>query len=627
MATSCLSPQRVWASATRAPDLLRDLAGRVRHLLSAGAQDAYGVARAVRAWRLDLPARTVTFPATVQPAVRRAWRSLAGDPALPPELRREVVALWGALSLRVAAHRRGAPAQPAGPGRDGLCELCDQMRDALREMAAARDAADAPGRGGKHMMTGGGAPPAPPAAAADDDDDDAYVDAYDDLFALLDEWTEDDAAMTVDDVAANRRERHDAVLDAVRDVLGDDAWELLPHDTEQTLSAESWRQLRAPLDALLHAAAHERAWRAAVLRAGAALRALDDLWAELATLERGLRPPPPLADLVALVEGVARRTWRYDPPARPTFDQAAFLRLMADLSQAPSAGAGDGVHARWRALAGYAASIYSPTQTVPAMQHAPLARLQGALARVDVSMRSRPDALRARRAEVEREAAALRMVRRMVARANVEPFRSVPAGAGGGARGPDDPTIPLERAGQDPVGVGVMVALKLLRVAVLAAAFAIAQRVYVQAHASAVVGQGREAPPPLSRVLLLGLGLDAFVQLLVLLVLIVARTVTAPPPKPPAPKPPAGEKAEGGAGAQVVRAAPVVDDAFLVAYLVEYCASTGLLLALGLLLGGVMDRKRYFGLRDDAVVGSAAYRDILIGVGAAVACVPFHLIL
>lgn len=454
---------------------------------------------------------------------------------------------------------------------------------------------------------------------------------------------EDDA----DDAAEERARQRDEVLDAIRDVMEDDAWELFSNDPDRLLSAESWRQLRGPLEALLdtvkqdHYRPHERAWRASILRAAAALRAVDDLWAELAVIEeacarldalmrsdmsQALQHAPTFVDAL---KSVVKRTWS---------DDDANLRVR--MSPVSAADPKDGLNQRWLKISEWLVKLQQSQHLVTAAgaggaspSPSPLSNLSTEvgklITRLDAGMRSRPDALRALTAEVEREAAALRMIRRVVARADVKPFSSVPAGAGGGARGPDDPTIPLERAGQDPVGVGLMIGLKVLRVGVLAAAFTVAQRAYVQAHASAVVGEGRPAPPPLSRVLMMGLGLDAFVQLLVLLVLIMARTLTAPPPKTKT-----KTKDDGGDVKKdepdedtVVRAAPVIDDAFLVAYLIEYCASTGLLLTLGLLLGAVMDRKRYFGMRDDAVVGSLAYRDILIGVGAAAACVPFHLIL
>ena len=168
------------------------------------------------------------------------------------------------------------------------------------------------------------------------------------------------------------------------------------------------------------------------------------------------------------------------------------------------------------------------------------------------------------------------------------------------------PDTVLTRLAQDGV-TNLIYGLKLLRLVVQLTALAVVQRAYAQEHASRVVGMAAEAPK-LTRMLFMFLGVDACLQTLTLLVLVLILMVN--------------RQTHQHDGAVLQRF--VIDEWFIQAFLVEYCVTTALLVAVGLPLSGFMQHKRYFMVHMDGEGVSKAYRDILGGVCCVLCVLPFH---
>lgn len=175
--------------------------------------------------------------------------------------------------------------------------------------------------------------------------------------------------------------------------------------------------------------------------------------------------------------------------------------------------------------------------------------------------------------------------------------RNRPPGAGG--------TMSMHGL-SSPVG-RLMTALKgirfLMQLVLLWAVQSSWMEVYVARVATTQVDPGDPSPTPPSLTLMLFtfLGLDASLQLGMLVILVLVSFATKRPDN-----------------------AAILDDAFLQAFLVEYFTSTILLLTLGVLLAALFQRKRYFSLADYGGSGSLAYRDTLAVVCLANLITPYH---
>lgn len=164
-------------------------------------------------------------------------------------------------------------------------------------------------------------------------------------------------------------------------------------------------------------------------------------------------------------------------------------------------------------------------------------------------------------------------------------------------------------------GPRLMYALKLLRFLGQLAALWAAQRAYVEAYNSAVLatvntGGGGGAttaaqhppePPDLSLVLFVFLGIDATLQLFVLMFLVVLAQLVGGP-------------------------SFVIDDDFLASFLADYFVTTVAVGALGLLVAKLMKQKRYFDLANLGPRTAGAYCVVLGGASAVVGAVPSFLL-
>jgi hypothetical protein len=150
--------------------------------------------------------------------------------------------------------------------------------------------------------------------------------------------------------------------------------------------------------------------------------------------------------------------------------------------------------------------------------------------------------------------------------------------------------------------VALMYALKFVRAVAQVGALFAAQKVFAETYVREVVVEGRD-PPSLARMLLTFLSIDATVQLAVLLVLVLLSYTHSDDPR------------------------YIIDDDFLVTFLLEYFVSTSVLFVIGVLFAQLMRDKRYFDLPGQGRVVGRAFRDIMIAMCVVVGAVPFFLVL
>ena len=167
------------------------------------------------------------------------------------------------------------------------------------------------------------------------------------------------------------------------------------------------------------------------------------------------------------------------------------------------------------------------------------------------------------------------------------------------------PSIALLQLRMADNGARLMVALKGIRFLGQLAALWAAQRAYVEAYQSAVLAvPSNESstasitaalrpiePPDLTLVLCVFLGIDAMVQLIVMLFLVVFAQLFASP----------------------TNASFVIDDDFLADFLADYFITTVAIGAFGLLVARLFKRKRYFDLANQGLVTAQAYCSVLAG--------------
>jgi hypothetical protein len=151
--------------------------------------------------------------------------------------------------------------------------------------------------------------------------------------------------------------------------------------------------------------------------------------------------------------------------------------------------------------------------------------------------------------------------------------------------------------------VSLMYALKGARMVSQVAALFVAQKAFAETYVRDTVVGGKD-PPQLSRMLLLFLGIDATLQLGVLLVLVLLSYTHCRPDN-----------------------AYAIDDEFIVTFLMEYFVTTTAVWIIGTLFAQIMRNKRYFEYPSQGRVVGRAYRDLMIGTCIVFGSVPFFLVL
>ena len=153
------------------------------------------------------------------------------------------------------------------------------------------------------------------------------------------------------------------------------------------------------------------------------------------------------------------------------------------------------------------------------------------------------------------------------------------------------------------IAVSLMYALKGLRLLMQVGALFVAQKVFVETYVRAV-HVDNEDPPRMTRMLVMFMSIDATLQLLTLLVLVLLSYAYK-----------AGNNTY------------VIDDDFIMSFLVEYFVCTAVTAVLGVLFARIMRRKQYFNYAGQGIVVSRAYRDSMIVLCVITFAVPFFLIM
>jgi hypothetical protein len=185
------------------------------------------------------------------------------------------------------------------------------------------------------------------------------------------------------------------------------------------------------------------------------------------------------------------------------------------------------------------------------------------------------------------------------------------------------------------LGVQLLYALKVVRFGCQVVALRAAAASYSELFNQRVHAEGG-APPHLSRLLYMFLGIDATLQLMALLALVVFSYGL---PVPAAlsvdlKKLREQEKRKGysdGSDAPDLTknsaSSFVLDDDFIASFLADYFMSTVALLAFGLLFGQLFRKKRYFDLASLGGTTVLAYRHLMLATCAVVGLVPFWMLL
>lgn len=154
---------------------------------------------------------------------------------------------------------------------------------------------------------------------------------------------------------------------------------------------------------------------------------------------------------------------------------------------------------------------------------------------------------------------------------------------------------------------GLMYFLKVTRIFGQIAALSLAQKVFAERYVSTMYSSGGRAPsedpPSLARMLYVFLGIDATLQMFVLLILVMLSFTW--------------KRSDN---------TYLVDNDFLGMFLMEYFVSTVMIVALGLLFAQLMREKVYFQYPVQGTVVSKAYMELMIGVCVVTTLLPFHLL-
>jgi len=147
--------------------------------------------------------------------------------------------------------------------------------------------------------------------------------------------------------------------------------------------------------------------------------------------------------------------------------------------------------------------------------------------------------------------------------------------------------------------VVMLYVMKVLRFLTLIFAMYAAQKIFSQHYVSQVYAEKKQAPS-LTKLLLMALSIDAFLQLVITALLVVASVML--------------KRRENDTF--------VLDDAFIYLSLKEYILSTLLILVCGSIVAHIMVTKRYFNYRNDGLKVIRGFSEIMIGINFVATLVP-----
>ena len=172
----------------------------------------------------------------------------------------------------------------------------------------------------------------------------------------------------------------------------------------------------------------------------------------------------------------------------------------------------------------------------------------------------------------------------------------------------------------------ILYCLKVVRFAGQLVAMRAASVSYMEAFNTAVHARG-DPPPPLSQMLFVFLGIDASIQLAILLAIVllayglpVPSTLTVDREKKTQVDPATARSQRAD-----MDAAFVIDNDFIASFLADYFMSTAALTAVGLLLGHLFRGKKYFDLASQGSTTVQAFMVVLTGACATIGAVPFFM--
>jgi hypothetical protein len=151
--------------------------------------------------------------------------------------------------------------------------------------------------------------------------------------------------------------------------------------------------------------------------------------------------------------------------------------------------------------------------------------------------------------------------------------------------------------------VSLMYVLKGVRLMFQIGALFVAQKVFSENYVKAIFADGDKDPPHLSRMLYLFMSMDATLQLFVLAILVLLSYISKRPDN-----------------------TYIIDDEFIVTFLMEYFITTVSISALGLVFARIMRKKRYFDYQTQGITVSRAFRDIMVGTCAVMFGIPFFMV-
>ena len=151
--------------------------------------------------------------------------------------------------------------------------------------------------------------------------------------------------------------------------------------------------------------------------------------------------------------------------------------------------------------------------------------------------------------------------------------------------------------------VSLMYVLKGVRLLLQVVSLFAAQKIFSETYVSATSGGDRSNPPHMSSMLYTFLSIDATFQLFVLLILVLLSYLY---------------KRQDNTY--------IIDDDFIMMFLVEYFVTTVTIGVLGAVFARLMRKKRYFEYATQGVGVIRSYRDVMIGTCAVVSCVPFFIL-
>lgn len=156
------------------------------------------------------------------------------------------------------------------------------------------------------------------------------------------------------------------------------------------------------------------------------------------------------------------------------------------------------------------------------------------------------------------------------------------------------------------LSAGNMLLLQVIKAArffiQIGAAF-VSQKVFNESYMRKVFAEGRD-PPPLKSMLFLMASIDATAHLMIVLVLVLSSFAF---------------KTDTNTF--------MIDDVLLADVLTEFAVSSTVFIVIGLLMGDVLRRKRYFQYADQGQVVSTAYRSVLLSLCALNFVVPYSMLI